>query len=445
MLHPTTFFGSTPDFKRLIETYYQEVFPGLMLAPSMINQLSWLQNNSVFTSQANVSAPTTSINSEIKRVLSRHYCVTLLIEGTENAYQRFTVAQAGEHTLSRESFSTLSQFISRLSPIAQRCLFASCYITKSDEAIRVLHQQNISLPSDSEYFISDLVKNHAGILPICAGASPEVLALLPYAFLKGAHARHILDMEGGYNMLSSIQQAIETQTFSLEQLNLWFARWIINIAGLNGHANPRGSITLTEPVAQCIFALQKEIQTQFWKDPKHRVLDRYLSFRCEQLGVSHPYLARLGALMRRYTRKDGAEIQVWFDSLPIETQGIYLQNFTVCLCYTSVTPTYQPTVLENLLALPKQPCSIAEALTIFTELESQATSLYERAREDRLLSPNTPLSFIELAVQPNLSVIVEYYRQNNTLPHITINPTGKLSTAENTVPVMQPVSIQPSV
>jgi hypothetical protein len=232
----------------------------------------------------------------------------------------------------------------------------------------------------------------------------------------------MLDMEGGYNMVSSIAEAIRTRHISFEQFNLWFARWIINITGLDGAVNPKGSVYLTEPVADCIFALKLELD-QLWLNPQHQVLDHYLLFRAEQLNVNNRYVAYFGALMRQYTPSVGREIQTWFSSLPeheqLERQAIFVRQ----LIETKVTPSFKPTVLLTLLDIGR---TVADALTIFTQIESNAMQTYTAAVEAKQVSATTPLSFRKIAFKELLSPIVEYYDLHNKLPEFEMNSDGEL-------------------
>ena len=230
-------------------------------------------------------------------------------------------------------------------------------------------------------------------------------------------------MEGGYNMFSTMAAAIRTREISWEQYNLWFARWIINVAGLDGHVNHLGSIYLTEPVAQCIFALKSELD-QLWVNPDHQVIDHYLAFRAEQLGVQGAYVAYLGALMRQYSPVTGHNIQAWYDGLSPLVQQKKLDTFRLQMENTRITPTFKPTVLVNLLDLK---CTVSEALTLFTEIEAEAMHIYAAAVTDGRTSLNTPLSFRNVAFKEFLSPIKDYYDKNQTLPEFTINADGYLS------------------
>ncbi len=411
----------------IVQTFARIHYPDLTLQPKMFEQLSWLQNNSVNTSQSDVQSKDVAVNIEVKRILSRLYCLRLIIDGKSFAYSAFVQAQTEDLILREDNFQRLSLFIKELTPASLKCLEATCFITKSDQAIRAVPKERRGeLPADSEQFITHMVTHFPTLLPICAELNQEAVDLLPYAFYKNSHARHILDMEGGYNMVSSIAEALAAKEITHEQYNLWFARWIINIAGLDGHINHKGSIYLTEPVANCIWALKSELD-QLWLNPNHPVIDNYLDFRAKQLKVNDNYIAYLGALMRQYSPTKGFEIQVWFDSLDKNKQQEKIQAFKTYLEQTKVTPSYKPTVLANLLQLGT---SVADTLSIFTEIEFKAMQIYSAAIANGSISENTPLSYRNVAFKESLLAIKNYYDSNYLLPELTINTDGNLIVAQ---------------
>lgn len=422
-----------PSSLEIIREFSDTYYPDLPLNSKMIEQLLWLQTNSVMTSQSNVQAIKEPVNGEVKRILSRLYCLRLLEIGGDASHALFIQAQHQDNALSKANFERLSDFIQALTPASLQCLMATCFITKSDQAIAAVPmEQRDVLPTDSEQFITYMVTRHADVFPICHLLNTEEKSLLPYAFYKNTHVRHMLDMEGGYNMVSSIAESIRTRKISFEQFNLWYARWIINISGLNGHVNPKGSIYLTESVAHCIFALKLELD-QLWLNPRHEVLDQYLFFRAEQLNVRNLYIAYCGAVMRQYSPHVGHEIETWFFSLSKHEQQEHQAILNRLLNETKVTPSFKPTVLETLLALGR---SVANALTIFTQIESNAMQTYSEAVALKRISDTTPLSFRKIAFKELLSPILEYYDLHHTLPAFEINSGGELivtsSALENT-------------
>ena len=419
-----TFRPEISESSKMILSFARTHYPSLVLQPDMLQQLLWLQGNSVITSQSNVHSQKDLVNIEVKRILSRLYSFHLLMEGGAPAYSAFVQSQAADVRLSEANFNRLSQFVQALAPASRECLMATCFITKSDQAITAVpSDRRHELPADSEQFITHMVTHFANVFPICASLSTEAMALLPYAFYKNSHARQMLDMEGGYNMLANLTQAVSTSTMTSAQYNLWFARWIINIAGLDGHVNPRGSVYLTEPVADCIWALKSELD-QLWENPYHPVIDNYLLFRQQQLKVTGTYIAYLGALMRQYSPEKGQEIQAWFNALSEHEQQEKMHVFKTQLEQTKITPTFKPTVLVNLLHLG---ATVPDALTIFTEIESHAAQVYMSAIADGHILQNKPLSYRNVAFEEFLSPIKAYYDRNHRLPTFNIDSDGYLN------------------
>lgn len=413
---------STPGY--IIQLFVRTHYPSLELEPEMLEQLLWLQNNSISTSQSSAQIEPKKINIEVERILSRFYCLKLLLEGGASSYQAFIHAQSKDACLSQSSFDTLSHLIKQHSDASQQCLMATCFITKSDHAISAVPQENRrDLPADSEQFITYMVTHYPRLFPIHRLLNSEAVELLPFAFYRNAHMRQMLDIEGGYYMLSSLREGVKSGEVTLKRFNLWFARWVINIAGLDGHVNSQGSIYLTEPVAQCMFALKSEIE-QLWENPNYPVLDHYLSFRMKQLNVSDRYIASLGALMRQYTPERAEEVQLWFSRLSTQEQKNCEITFTHQLEVSRMTPTFKPTVLVNLLLLG---CSVSEALTLFTQIEIKAMEAYQQAVIEQRIADSTPLSYRNIAYKDLLLPLLDYYHEQGELPELIITSEGYIS------------------
>jgi len=394
----------------------------------MLQQLSWIQDNSVITSQSNDEIKPDSINMEVKRTLARYACSQLLLQGDEAAWDKFIAAQAPETALTFSRFVQLSALIQKLPEPFRHVLIATCFITKTrraENAIKAVWPAGKALSTDSEQFITDLVSHQPDVLPICAMLTPEEQDLLRSAFPELAHGRHMLDMEGGYNTVSSIRQSIQTGAMNPEQFALWFARWILNVAGLDGHVKSQGSSYLTEPVAACMQALLTELN-QLFTNPAHPVLDNYLAFRAEQLQVDNHYFAYLGAQMRQYSPSIGQEIKAWFESLPEDIQAARLESFKHQLHNTKVTPTYQPTILDNLLSSKSLKCSVSEALTLFSHIQQVATQGYNEGVEAGNIPESTPLCYRTVAYIEFLSPIVADWRKSGLLPKLEINDKAEV-------------------
>ena len=416
--------------KQLIQTYAETHYPELRLLPQMHAQMQWLQENSVISSRANVEAIIAPVNIEVRRSLSRLNCLNLLVTGGSESYQRFIQAQPEDKVLSLAKFNELSAYIQQLSPTELNCLTASCFITKSDRAIismALAKQRTTPIPVDSEQFITYMVSNFPHILPISALFSTEVIALLTYAFCKNSHLRHMLHIEGGYNMIADLTEMIRTRDMTFQQYHLWYARWIINIAGLDGHVNHQGSRYLTESVADNVLALKTELD-QLWINPPYPVVDRYLASRAAKLNVSSPYIAYLAVHMNESNPEKVREIQAWFVQLSPQQQQDRLHLFQTQLTKTKITPTFKPTVLATLRALG---CSISDTLTLFTEIETVAMQTYFSAVEERRISATTPLSFRDIAFKKELVPIKAYYDAHKKAPELHLDSSGYLTVTQH--------------
>ncbi len=233
----------------LMQTYKAMYYPDMVLTEDMHRQLYWLYNNSVNTSQSHpqVRHVSDDLNQEIKRVLARLQNLRLLQAGTEPAYQQFIAAQPAADTLQRASFQVWSQLIQDLSVsvATEQCLVASCFITKSDEAVQAAKKLPEQVSGDSERFITDVVTQAPTMFPICKNFEEEAQHLLQFVFLRNSHGRQMLDMEGTRALFDFLRDHIKQGSITREQYNLWFARWVLNIAGLKGHVEPRGAYYFT--------------------------------------------------------------------------------------------------------------------------------------------------------------------------------------------------------
>jgi hypothetical protein len=391
------------------------------LSAEFREQLSWVQQNSVNTTQSNVVLDASVTNVETQRCLARFNGLRLLKQGDREAYDTFISAQATAGQLSWDNFKRLSDIVCAQSTDAYAALEASCFITKSDQAKLAAAEAGLSPSQDSEQFITDLISHRAKrIYPACRQLTSAAWDLMPVVFFRNAHARHMLDMEGGQNMYVSLRAAIRDKQMTPEHLSLWLSRWIINIAGLEGHIAPQGSRYLTEAVAEVILDLKSALDNLFDK-PDHPVLEEYLGKRAKKLQVSSVYLAHLGALMRRYTPEIGQEIQAWFNELSVTQQKDYESTFHQRMQTLQVTPTFRPVLLDNLITLK---CSIAQTLTVFHEIELAAEEAYRQGVDAGRISAQTPLCYRELASKCSLSALLDYRKKHDTLPCLVLNDTG---------------------
>lgn len=308
----------------------------------------------------------------------------------------------------------------------QAAMKATCFITISDKAKALAKQSAFLFSPDSEKFVTDVVSQCPQIYPLYTELESEAQQALPYAFLKDSHGRHMLYTEGGNNMFAELQTRIKNKALTKQQYELWFSRWVINIAGFRGHEEPAGSIYLTQNKANCIFALKQELD-KLWQDPAYDVLKGYLTIRAEWLGVNNIFLAHVGSLMRLHNKAEGEELQKWFNGLSADVQKSHLEAFYQLRYSTIMTPTYEPAVLDNLKALG---CTISEAITIHTQIKLAASRAYFLDIKDGKLANTIPLCFRSMALKDNLIPIIKYCQEKGSIPYILIDKNGDVRIAE---------------
>ncbi|MGL5741382.1 MAG: hypothetical protein ACRCXC_01945 [Legionella sp.] len=131
-----------PLTREIICSFSETYYPDESLTPQMLEQLSCIQNNSVITIQSNTQSKAGLINIEIKRALSRFYCLQLLKEGGTLAYTKFVQYKPQDVILSESNFDRLSQLIQHLTSSSQECLMATCALLPNQIKRLVITPQN---------------------------------------------------------------------------------------------------------------------------------------------------------------------------------------------------------------------------------------------------------------------------------------------------------------
>jgi hypothetical protein len=404
-----------------IRAYSQTQYGGgafpVRLSDAELAQLSVLQPNTVSTPEAGAriaargAQPFDQLNIEIRRALARVYCLQLLRRGGQEAYQAFVAAQPEAGRLTFDAFQQLSAWIRARTPLQMVALRASCFLTISDHARR---QAGTEAPADSEQFLTwtmDPGHHPAAIYPVYAALPLDARALMPVVYLGGSHVRHMLYTEGGHTMFNVLRQQIRARALDQEAYEVWFMRWVINIAGFRGHVDARGSAYLTQTTFDDLRALKGQLD-RLWEDVDYDVFGGYLEVRQEELEVNSLFLAHAGALMRLHTRPEGQALQAWFDGLSAADRAAYEAAFEQFRTI-GVTPTYGPAVLDQLGTLG---ATIAERMAIYASIHAAAMAAYTEGIAARRIAEETPLSFRGAANSALLEALLANYRRDRHLP-----------------------------
>jgi len=411
-----------------IKHYQKEYYSHLSLSEPLCQQLSWLQKNSVTTSQSSVrrlrSEFRSSLNFEIQRSFLRLANLQLLENGDDTAYLRFVVSQLDpELRLTKTQFSELSNQIKNLSADELASVRVSAVFTLSDKAReRVEAKTGRQFPLDSERFLTALAADSEllELCPIFLMLNKNSRNLMRSLYPLDCHLRHMLYMEGGNEMFDTLRNGIKQGTLTKEAYALWWCRWIVNIAGFTfpGTAPPYGAYYMTRSVADTLGLLKQELD-RLWLDPDYDVLTGYLQARAKNLEVNNLFVARLCCLMGCYSKKEARRVQTWFDGLTNSKQKEYAN----CLAEARRV-TYRPALLGNLLAL--KGITEEEALFLYMEIERAGKIACLNQTGKEAMPGAAPLSLRSLGESAVATDLWNFYKENNALPIFYISETGEL-------------------
>jgi hypothetical protein len=419
---------------KTINDYIQHTFPAsFKISDLQISQLAWTLQHKTYTYDADLLVTNQQLHVEIPRTLTRLYCASLLQNGSKKAYAQFVAAQmrAGvKQPLSFATFVKLSKHVQKLTRadylILENCAILSAIsLTKpaADTAKRMIDIERIS--NDNLEFLSATLRIPSNIYPIMAQVQHDPITarkLLCIIFPPQTNFRHMLYTEGGIGMFKYLRRMIQHGYIDQAGLDLWYAHWIVSLAGFRGHIDQHGSLYLTEPVAQAMFELKKHID-EMLSAPNYDPLTPYLEYRASLLGLTHLPVAQrltvahLGALLRLYTVADGQQLHASFLRLPLKEQRMFSAHFARGLVdSTQITPTYAPALFGNGMILSKGDLDLVvqSLLPIYNRVLQQAVQQQIKAA----------VSFNDLSAQHNLRKLLA--KDHSAKPEFKILRNGNV-------------------
>lgn len=306
-------------------------------------QLKWLDGYTRRSYDMDLNVTNKKVHMEILRASTRMRCLELLRNGDRQSYNEFVAAQSAD-CLSFATYNKLSVYIKRLSDDEYLLLRKAVILT----AVSLTPQARAQMPE------SEIVNNSLDFSAELVRATESDRKLF-IMFPPQTNFRHMLYAESGNNMFATLHKMIQLKYMRVEDLNLWFAYWIVNMAGFRGHTEQRGSIYLTEPVVDAMLHLKACIDNMLLS-PQYEVLTHYLDYRAKLLGLQdlaldqRTTLAHLGAMMRLYTPQAGRRLYQSFVRLPTVTQT-QLINFFNQDVHTKPAITHAPALFANALTI----------------------------------------------------------------------------------------------
>lgn len=304
-----------------------------------MDQLSWLQGYSRRSYDMDLYTTNQYAHIEIPRAMTRMRCLELLQDGSSRAYQEFVIAQNTD-CLSFTNFKKLAAFIKNLSADQISLLRKAVIITATSSTPEACTQiPEVKLLNDTLDFSAALVR------------SSNIERQLYCVFPPHTNFRHMLYAESGDNMFKTLQTMIQLKYMGQQDLDLWFAYWIVNTAGFRGQVEQRGSIYISESIANAMLHL-KGLLNQMLLAPEYPVLGNYLQYRVRLIGLQEMPLEQqvvfghLAGILNLYTPLQGRMLYSAFMQLPLKTRQD-LERFYNYEVHTYKTISYVPILFSN--------------------------------------------------------------------------------------------------
>ena len=409
----------------------------LNISEEQIEQLSWVIDNPVDIHEMVAKAEQKKIHQEVPRALSRLYSLQLLRSGTQDDYQQFIAPQTDSNNpkLNKDSFNQMAELIGSMDAESYEVLQAGAIIsavTLSPKArLKASIILNEKLPQDSVQFLSITMAKAMEIYSLARHIikkHPSAEGKFEVIFLPDSHLRHMMYNEGSQAMYSSLKKGFANNSIKQNDLDLWYAHWLVNIAGFRGNLAPVGSLYLTQRTYMAMNQVKVSLD-KMYRDTKVNPMQVYLQTRSNWLHLSswtkkteeRQALASLAAMLRLFTPQDGKELFASFRKLSTKDQQQWIAHVEQQM---KVLPEPAPTYAPKVFARAIEVAGITETIQKVLPLVINTYTLGQKMRSDGDLGSNIPLSFRELASNASVERIL-----GSEKPLVVdINPENGLAT-----------------
>lgn len=390
-------------------------------------EISWLADTNVKKTEEGQASSQRSYSEqlfgekfiEFDRTIMTIHCLKLILEGSDKAYQEFTMSQPKDVRLSKESFQKLhDQGIELLQStwggltklqLAQAMETALVLgdIGKSEKAKEVFKSYRITVPDHDDFYgeAMQVLSKQPTLCPSFSKLSePAKKLLIKTANL--AHYGHFTHLEGGPSILDKLQMS---QIPFDDSIALSFDLFVhtCDVAGALGHVNNTSSLVYTETTHKamqemnyCVRILADIGKTSF---DAYRA---YIAIRAVWLGLDAKnagdrVLTRIGAMLRLFTPEEGTILKQAIAQLSQEDRERIIAQLDIQNIQLARTPTYMPAVLINLLGNSQLGNSKEERLLQAVKLGlpfiGKVLELHKENLSKQLANPEIPLNFNEIA------------------------------------------------
>lgn len=314
--------------KELITSYVKKNFPqDFRITANQIKQLNLAIDHVRPTQDMDAKINVDMGFIEIGRALTRLYCAQLLRNGNHAAYRQFVDAQLQtnrKHILSFANFTKLSQHIQNLSENDYN-LIETAAILSAVSLAKPTDNKIENIAHDKDTFLAMVVRNNSDFYPLLTDAlqnnNEDIKKMLYVLFPPQTNFRHMLYTENGVGMFKYIRMMIKQRFLDKHGLDIWYAHWMINIAGFRGHVAQNGSMYLNDVTAESMQYLYQLI-TKMLDSPNFNPLIPYLEYRANLLGLNdlpeeeRLFITHIGCLLRFYDKEEGVCLRNAMNKVP---------------------------------------------------------------------------------------------------------------------------------
>jgi hypothetical protein len=403
-----------------------------LITSAQYEQLDWVDDTNRTNEASLAPQVDRAVSFQQQRLLARLHFLYVL---KNRDYETFTKNQSnsGLTPLEEHNFNQLSYLINSFSESEYQALWVASVTSISPKAIALAKAKfGDIVPSDSVEFLAFVMTQRPSLYP----AAQELIAQDNSAtfnfsiMFDTGHFRHMMYVEGDNKMFDKLREKITYGNIGQQQLDQWFAYWLIDITAFRLHTKDGlGSEYLRNDTFRAINCIKGHLD-QLCLDVNKPILENYLTdratwirpettlSRASLLGtpaiISQSILARIASLLRVFTVTDGQQIQNGLIALQrqLGDSAYYalLENFNPLTSRPEPTPTYGPALLANLYA---KTGTYEKAILLGLPLICRALENYRRLFQSG--ETRSPLSLNGLASPENIDKIIAGEKLNVTI------------------------------
>ena len=355
---------------------------------------------------------------EFDRTIMTLYCLQLILDGSDQAYRKFTEVQPNNTKLSRDSFNELHQqglslLESRFQGMTElemtRAMKAALVlgdIGKSKKARDVFKPYGAKAPDHDDFYeeVMQILQKDPTLCPTFGSLNPKAQNLISRT-AHLAHYGHMTHIEGGPGMFTKLKDS------HASPIDLLFDCFVhtCDVAGALAHVNKDSSLVYTEPAhlaMQGVLNACNELLTTPGTTEED-VYGTYLATRADYLRLNiqdqeDRALTRIGAMLRLFTPEDGTILKQAILTLPSRIKGQVIKQLDIeDQKELRRTPTYMPAILVNLANNPQLGSSrdarLSQAIILGLPFIARVLKTHRERLTKREADPTVPLCFVDAA------------------------------------------------